>query len=163
MMISSKASFGIEYEIDEASNMRMFGRLCYWIANQRVGNYDLPTSLRDVLNQMTSIVKLGADRVSEASWSVPAGECFRLIDKSMFGNISDAPPISDEMPARFDIKIPVDVFDEWKVFLVQHSTQERLLFAKYPFSDVDELILPKGSCDAALSKFFHDLDELIPA
>jgi hypothetical protein len=50
--------FAVEYDLNvNYGGVWMFGRFCYWCGGRRVGDYEMSTSLRDVLFQLEQIAK----------------------------------------------------------------------------------------------------------
>src|SRR5215470_5140722 len=57
-VVGEPSRFAVEYDLNENySGLWMFGRFCYWCGGERVGDYELGTSLRDVLFQLEQIAK----------------------------------------------------------------------------------------------------------
>lgn len=155
MEFGDKARFAIALELDgDHGGSWLFGRICYWIAGKVVGRYDLGTSLRDVLFQMTYIIGDGGQRFCPTLLRLPNDKVFDLILK-VIGETSEEiyqyiP--QDFLPARFDVRIPVDVFDSWKIFLVDGLGEARLLYRELDASEVGVAILVSGEFD----KVFRD-------
>jgi hypothetical protein len=57
-VVGEPSQFAVEYDLNENyGGVWMFGRFCYWCGGQRVGDYEMSTSLRDVLFQLDQIAK----------------------------------------------------------------------------------------------------------
>ena len=53
MLFGDKKKFGIQVELDfQYGGEWLYGKFCYWINNEMIGDFDMGSSLRDVLFQM---------------------------------------------------------------------------------------------------------------
>lgn len=129
---------------------------------QRVGDYELGTSLRDVLFQLDEIAKYRHSRSSPRFSTLPAVAVFRLIDAALFGSadLNNAGVAEEEQWARHKIFPAVDVFDPWKGYLVEDGKNARFIFARSPYRDVTEFPLRAGEIDAILDAVRSALDEI---
>src|SRR5262245_8260010 len=123
MEIGNRKSFAITVDLDQDyGGAWLYGKLCYWIDGIQIGDYQLGTSLRDVLFQMKYIVSDCGNRVGGALCTLPPREAFSRLDEELFGTSegeSDDQSELPDTPARFDITIHVDVFDQWKAYLIE--------------------------------------------
>jgi hypothetical protein len=152
-VVGEPSRFAVEYDLDENFGREwMFGRFCYWCGGQRVGDYELGTSLRDVLFQLDEIAKYKRHCASRRLSTMPAVLVFRLLDAALFGaaNLNNASVAEEEQWARHKIVPWVDVFDRWKAFLVEDEQTARFVFAGEPYLDVREISLRPGEVDAVL-------------
>lgn len=140
----------------------LFGRFCYWINGTQVGDYNLGTSLRDVFFSMKWIAGDHDNRQCTGLCNLPGEEAFRLLDSALYGPdeiVSKA--LLPETPARFDITPPVDVFDGWKIFLMECEECDRILFRPLTFDvKVEVFNTPKGVFDAVIKDTYNYLDYL---
>jgi hypothetical protein len=164
MLIGNPKSFAIEYALDENFNGTwLYGKLCYWIGGNRVGDFDLGTSLGDVLIQMQFLVKDADKRDGGSLCGCSPKEIFGRIDSAIYG--SDQSPRTNESfsisePARFDISIPVDIFDNWKIYLLDCAQESNIYYMNTSEGSLREFSLRKGEFDAAISEFYDQLDQL---
>ncbi len=162
-LVGETSRFGAEYDLD-ANHVGawMFGRFCYWCGGRRVGDYELGTSLRDVLFQLDEIAKYERLRTGQRFNAMPAILVFRLLDGALFGrtDLNNAHVAAEEQWASHQIIPPVDVFDSWKGYIVEDEKTARLIFAKAPYLEVSELSLKTGEVDAVLNALRNALDEI---
>lgn len=152
-IVGEPSRFAIEYDLDENHGGEwMLGRFCYWCDDRRVGDYELGTSLRDVLFQLDQLARNKRLRVNRRFGAMSAMTVFRLLDAALFGavDLNNAKLAEEEQWARHNIFPTVDVFDHWKGFLVEDEQTARLIFAHDPYLDVRELSLKPGDVDAVL-------------
>jgi hypothetical protein len=165
MKFGDKSSFAVELELDEDhGGAWLFGQFCYWINGIRVGDYGLGVSLRDVLSGMKWIVHDCGNRDGGVLCAPRPEEVFSILDKSLYGNeafeaANDFPlPYT---PARFEITVPVDVFNQWKAFLIECGDRATVLFKN---ADNDEGVkissLPRGAFDNVIKDVYDYLDKL---
>ena len=130
----------------------MYGRFRYWCGGREVGNFKLVTSLRDVLFMLEGMRRDIGKRQNPRFWQMSPTDMFRLVDGGLFGQRDIAPlELSiEEQWARHNISPPVDVFDDWKLFLVEDATKGRIVFSQSPYSEVREVAVSAGEVDTVL-------------
>ena len=163
-VVGQPSRFAVEYDLNENhGGAWMFGRFCYWIGGRQVGEYDLGTSLRDVLFQLELAVARNKGLRSSRRFNArSAVDVFRLLHAALFGaaDLNNAEVAVEEQWARHDIVPPVDVFDSWKCFLVEDEQTSRLFFARQPYLEVTEIELTPGEVDAVLKQAVKALDNI---
>lgn len=140
----------------------LFGRFCYWINGTQLGDYNLGTSLRDVLFSMKWIVGDRGNRQGNFLCDLPGEEAFRVLDGSLYGPEEViASAFFPETPARFDIRPPVDIFDCWKIYLMECEGCDRFLYARLaPEVSVETFNAPKGAFDTVIKDTYDYLEHL---
>jgi hypothetical protein len=162
-LVGEPSRFAVEYDLNtDHGSEWMFGRFCYWCGGRLVGDYELGTSLRDVLFQLDQFARDRRRRASRRFSTMPAIAVFRLIDGALFGraDLNNARAAEEEQWARHSIFPSVDVFDSWKGFLVEDEQTARLIFAHNPYLDVTELRLKAGEVDTVLDGVRNALTEI---
>lgn len=162
-IVGELSRFAVEYDLNENYGGEwMFGRFCYWCGGQRVGDYELGTSLRDVLFQLDQLARNEHHRANRRFSTMTATAMFRLLDAALFGAValSNASFAEAEQWARHNIFPPLDVFDRWKGFLVEDEQTARFIFARDPYLDVRELSLKPGEVDEVLDKVRNALSDI---
>lgn len=153
MIIGDAAEFAVEYELDEPSGEAwMFGRLCYWVGGEMVGDYGLGTSLRDVLLQMKYVVGDCGNRFFRCS-GISDEKLFDLVNDAIYGD-----SVGDDEEARFDVTIPVDVFAGVKIFLFDFLGEgSRLIYSNNNGGVVMGWGLRLGEFDSVIKRFYDEL------
>ena len=162
-VVGDSERFAVEYELNEKhGGVWMFGRFCYWCAGKRIGDFDVGTSLRDVLFQLDQLARDNGSRANRRFSMLSGADVFRLLDGVLFGDdeMNNERIAEDEQWARHQILPPVDVFDGWKGFLVEDNQGARLILACEPFEDVAEVALQPGEVDEALDRARRALDAI---
>lgn len=162
-IVGEPSRFAVEYDLNENHGDEwMFGRFCYWCGGQQIGDYDLGTSLRDVLFQLDQLARDRHSRVNRRLNSTSATEAFHLLDAALFGisDSSTAKVAEEEQWAKHNIFPPVDIFDSWKGFLVEDGQTARLIFAHDPYQNVSELTLEPGAVGAVLDVVRKALNDI---
>jgi hypothetical protein len=155
--------FAVEYDLNaDHGGVWMFGCFWCWCGGRRVGDYELGTSLRDVLFQLEHLARDRRLRASRRFGTMPAIDVFRLINGVLFGagDSSNDCLAEEEQWARHDIFPPVDVFDFWKGFLIEGEQTARLILAHKPYLEVTELSLKTGEVDAVLDEVRKRLNDI---
>jgi Immunity protein 42 len=156
--------FAVQLELDSNyGGAWLFGRFCYWINGTQVGDYTLGTSLRDVFFSMKWIANDRGNRRGDDLCTCSGQEIFLLLDNSLYGNEETTPGfLLPEAPARFNVTPPVDVFDNWKVYLVECEKYELMIYKNLAADDkVEVFSAPKGMFDAFIMESYAYLEHLI--
>ncbi|MGL6337913.1 MAG: Imm42 family immunity protein [Waterburya sp.] len=155
------SEFAVCYELDQDyGGLWLFGKFCYWIGGVKVGDYELGTSLRDVLTVLRSVVRDNNNREHQSLFDLSAEELYQRLNSAMYEDNSEYERIAqEECWARFQIDIPVDIFDNWKVFLVERSSKARIVYS-YSEGNVVEVQFPSGVFDQAITDAFNTLFDI---
>ncbi|WP_028543599.1 Imm42 family immunity protein [Paenibacillus taiwanensis] len=141
MIVGNRSLFAVEFELDqEHGGIWLFGKMCYWIRGRRIGNYELGTSLRDVLFSMDTLVQDNGNRKHIELFGLNRSDLFLRLDGALFGyetsKYDDKAVL--ETWARFNIVLPVDIFDGWKIYLVDNMEVSRILFKNINEMEIQE-------------------------
>ncbi|QOK93389.1 hypothetical protein HF908_09840 [Ralstonia pseudosolanacearum] len=164
MLFGSKERFAVEFELDDDhGGAWLFGRFCYWIGGERVGDYDAGASLRDVLFQLKYIVGDGGERFCPRLAALPAAKIFKLIFDALRETNRDIFDYAslDFMPARLDVCIPVDIFNAWNVFLIEGEEEAKLIYQAEGTQDTKLTTLPVGEFDFVIKATQSELEGLL--
>jgi hypothetical protein len=164
MDFGDRSIFAIQLELNsDPGGAWLFGRFCYWIDGKQVGNYELGTSLRDVLFNLKWIAHDYGNRRDNRLCLSPPEELFELLDRSLYGVEKLPPNVSvPECPARFDVRPPVDVFDGWKVYLVECDTLDLFVYKNTGRGGNIEIYeAPRGRFDMAVQRSYVYLERLL--
>jgi hypothetical protein len=160
MLIGNRSEFAIEYHLDaDFGGVWLFGKVCYWINGRRIGSFELGTSLRDVLTQVHSLLKDSGKRHIGLRSKWASEEVFDELDNALYG-IDDTQGIFLDSPARFDVRIPVDVFDEWKIYLFEESGFDYFLYKNDGVAGVNCFELKIGVFDSVIAAFYAELNSI---
>lgn len=163
MLFGDKKLFAVELDLaEDHGGAWLFGRFCYWINEVQVGDYELVTTLRDVLSGMKWIVYDCGNRKGEDLCELQPREIFFILDKLLYGSEeyeTSKNLQTPDTPARFEITIPVDVFNRWKVFLIECGDKARIFFKSID-EDVKVGNLPAGIFDNVIKDVYGYLDKL---
>lgn len=166
MIIGDPSNFAIEFELDEdCGGPWLIGTFGFWIKNDKVGDHDLVTTLRDVLWFIEVKVNSKFNKINKDFDNMDSLGVFELIDDSIYGypESEKDETIVIENACRFDVCPRVDIFDEWKIYLIEDSEKARLLVGKFLRGDdiydyeVEEYFLELGVFDEVLKKTYETL------
>ncbi len=152
MEFGDRSRFAVSFELNENSGGPwLFGKICYWIGNKTIGDYEQGTSLRDVIVALKWIVHDAGKREDCQRFSMPGEDAFRAIDSSLYGRPENVGAESEnDATAQFEVCPRVDVFDEWKVYLIECGEEARLLYKNSSDRSPSEFFLKKGEFDKCL-------------
>lgn len=164
MKFGDKETFAVELELDEDYvGAWLFGQFCYWINGVQVGDYQLVVSLRDVLSGMKWIVYDCGNRKGGVLCKHRPEEVFSILDKSLYGS-EEFEAANDhqlpDTPARFEITVPVEVFNQWKAFLIECGDRASVLLKYAGDEGVKISTLPIGAFDNVIKEVYDYLDKL---
>ncbi|WP_237561535.1 Imm42 family immunity protein [Frateuria defendens] len=161
MIFGDKSRFAISIDLDNDSGGQwLFGRFCYWISGAVVGDYDSGTSLRDVLFQMKYIAGDRGGRFCPALLELSADHALHVISDAINEGSGDFYNYvkNDFLPARLDVRIPVDIFDSWRIFLIDGCGGSRLLYGMIYSSGANALDLRYGEFDTIFGEAYSYLN-----
>lgn len=163
MKFGDKARFAIEFELDDNhGGSWLFGRFCYWIGGEMVGDYCSGVSLRDVLFQMKYVVGDGGQRTCPKLAVLPPSKIVDLITMSLSELSNEISHFVDNefLPAKLDVRIPVDIFNSWNIFLVDGDGDSLLMYSRDEHSDVNVVHLLHGEFDTIAVAAYDALDQI---
>lgn len=165
MRFGNISQFAIEFELDEQYGGEwLYGKFCYWINNKRIGNYDLGTSLRDILFSMRTVLISKGNRSHQSLFQLEKVELFRRINDVLYGyeRTKYDEIANEEGWMRFNITLPVDVFDNWKLFIVENSESARIIYRHPDILNeiVYEAIINKGVFDEIIEDAYKKLNSI---
>jgi hypothetical protein len=157
------SQFAVEYDLDnDHGGEWLFGRFCYWCGGTRIGDFELGTSLRDVLFQLERIAGDAGRRANPRFRGMPADQVFNLLNAALYdpGPTTQFEIANEEQWARHTILPPVDVFDGWKGFLVEEDSSARLITTCLRDGTIEEVLLKVGQVDHVLKEVVRELEVL---
>lgn len=161
ILIGSRPQFGIEYELlpgEQACGSWMFGKCCYWIADQMVGDYDLGASLGDVLTCLPWIVGDNGKRDEPRLYALSASEVMNILDDILWrGGVEDGVKVHVDTPARFKIEPDIDVFDGFRAYCVSDGRAARLMWIADDWSSPRETSCPTELVNSTIQAFYEAL------
>jgi hypothetical protein len=166
MLYGDKARFAIEFELNEHSGGTwMFGRFCYWIGGEQVGDFEEGTSFRDVLFSMRYIIGDAGKRTAPPLALCDGKKIFRVIQESLNESGDDLTRLipADFMPACFDVCPHVDIFNAWHIYLVDTQELSKVVYSADGGNNVKTVELAVGEFDAVASAAYRELDNLLEA
>ena len=102
-----------------------------------------------VIGLVGGLCKIGAEKV------------FYLVDKSLYGEGEEGDGVVIDIPdnlVRYDVRIPVDAFDEWKIYLVDCEKDAMLIYKNEEEKKPSFYSLPKGRFDKIFLDFYARLE-----
>lgn len=163
MLFGDKRSFAVEFELnDDYGGSWLFGKFCYWVHGVQVGDFLLGTSLRDVLFQLKYPISDCGNRYDEQLCCSNGKELFDYIDSRLYGENNLISPFQTEVeiPARFNVTLQVDIFDQWKIFIIDCKDKTKIVFRNTLDNDVSEFWISNGEFDRAIKAAYSELNRL---
>ncbi len=133
MIIGDRGRFAIEFQVDEPRLEHwLFGKLCYRVGGQEVGDYDLGGTLNGAVGAFIRLLEFKGSRQEPTLMSSPAADVFNRIDGALYidSGQSDLQVRTDwESFKRFHAwPVGFDVFDDWKCYLIEDDKIGRFLW-----------------------------------
>jgi hypothetical protein len=157
MMFGDPGRFAIEFEFYEVDfDIWMEGRCCYWISGQRIGDFGLSDSLRDVLF-LWERMSYDRDRTNIELSSLGTQELVTALYSGLY-NTGFPTQEADELRGiegqwlRHNIRPGASAFRNWIIFLVDDGQTARCLYARFaePLSTAREQQLKLHEFDQIL-------------
>jgi Immunity protein 42 len=168
--IGDPSLFAIRVDLDEHYNGEwLFGRIGYVIGNQAVGNYELGTSLRDVLHSMHWKIADANQRKTLRFQGQPKEKVFNDLSSALYGDPVELSAdwdeiIVDECWAKHDITIRMDVLNYTTVYQVDEDTESRIIWIinkENRDSPINEIRVPLGYTENVFLQLFRLLNQLL--
>ncbi|MBT9096600.1 hypothetical protein KFZ76_02595 [Methylovulum psychrotolerans] len=161
MLIGDKQRFAVEYALDLNSGGEwMYGKLCYWLDGESIGDYELGTSLRDVLSQLKYLLYDSGKRNADGLCLQAPEKVFYQLNEAIYGDSKNVRGEMPDSPARFEITIPVDAFDQWKIFLIDCNGYSTVLYKGIEDQNVRTAQLLLGEYDHVIGKLYKALESI---
>jgi len=158
--------FAVVVDLDDAFHAEwLFGKVGYIIGGVSVGDYNLGTSLRDVLVQMQLIVSDSGVRHTHRLVGLPKNNLFSLVWTALYGEKDrELDQIAEhECWAKHNITLPIDVFDGVRVFQFDEGAVSRILWRFTTDNDdraVHEVDVSLGCTEDVFSRLSNLLIEV---
>lgn len=155
MVIGDKNRFAVEYELNEQYFGRwMYGTFCYWIRGEHVGD-KYSTILPDIIGDIDAILYNNGKRSCKTLFTAEASDFINLVE-----NVTSDDCSYNDLLFRLKIKPHVDVFDYWKVYLVEYDCQSRILYYRDNKQDIKEIIIDSSLFAEIIRQLASDLNDL---
>ena len=155
-IIGNKNIFAIQYEFSQVEVNLVYGYICYWIKGIQVGDFLKLTILNDSLIFLPRIIKDKGNREHKKFFDMDKKNvCYFLGGQAYWDSDEYEEIAMEEMWARFNIKIGLDVFNNAIIKLIDGQDVSRIVFS---YNDiVNELYLEKGVVDDVILSFYEEL------
>jgi hypothetical protein len=165
--IGADREFAINVDLDEAfGDEWLFGKIGYVIGNTLVGDYNLGASLRDVLLQMHLIFSDAGKRETSRFVGKGSDDLFDTVWSTLYGDgrngLEDV--ANEECWAKHDITIPIDVFDNVRVFQFDEGAVSRIIWkaiGENMDESVHEVVTPRGATEQVFQRLHALLESLV--
>lgn len=161
-VFGDKECIAVEFELNEEyGGTWLFGKFCYWICGVQIGDYDLGTSLNISFSGLARIVKDNGKREAACLFDLSTRDLFVRLQAGLLETDAAIAEIAmREQWARFSLTPVADVFDRWRVYLVERGEEARLIVEQPSSNELLEFRVPAGSFDSPSREAFDVLDEL---
>jgi len=166
VLVGDKERFAVEFALSGEKarhpDLRewLYGTISFWCGGERVGLHE-ETTLRDVANEAERFLRQAGRRSSEEGLLLdPRDEVMRRIASALFqeSGQSDAQVREDwERFSQFIVSPNVDVFDPWRMVLVEGHGKGRLIWSRRGDEAPRECELEEGEFDDVLRAFLAAL------
>jgi len=165
-IIGNPREFAVKVDLDDPLGGEwLFGKIGYVIGEHHLGEYDIGTSLRDVIGQMAWILFDAGNRSNSRFFGLPKEVLFDTIWETRYGDndtgMEDV--ASDECWVKHSIEVPVDVFDQIQVLQFDEGEVSRIIWRASPYGKdmgTHEVRVPLGTTEAVFSQLSDLLEQL---
>lgn len=167
LTIGDASLFAVKVDLDESYHGKwLFGKIAYIIENTCIGDYELGTSLRDVLVQMNYIISDSNQRKTSRFIGKPKEVISDLAWTTIYGNVDTGfeQVAQEECWAKHDITLPLDVFSSVRVYQFDEGVQSRIIWRD--LADIKspvtyEIRVPLGTTEEVFKQLEELLDSLL--
>ncbi|AXA44914.1 Imm42 family immunity protein [Rhizobium leguminosarum] len=166
MEFGDRTRFAITVELNENhGGLWMYGRFCYWIAGESIGNYDAVTSLRDILFRMRYLHSDRGQRTCPELMKLSTEKMFSVISAALRNDDDEIYNyIPEEFPfARLDVGIHVDVMDNYDIYLVDNKYASKILYFNFERKELKHFLLDVDEFDRVSLDAYDYLDRIYDA
>jgi len=166
VLVGDKRRFAVEFKLDPQKladaelKEWLFGRICFWCGAERVGSFDEEATIRDVALEAERFLRHAGKREDKVLMAAPRTMVIGTIVSALYvdSGQSDERVREDwERFSRFVVSPEVDVFDAWRLLLVEGGGGGRLIWAKKSETEAKECLLQQGEFDSVLEQFLSAL------
>lgn len=166
MLIGDKSRFAIEYELDEtdlspAATVRwLYGRICWWARGERLGAYAEHETTGEIAGALRFILKDEGKRFSRELFQMPCEDALVLIVRALYlddGQSGEQVAKDARQFSRFYITPGSDVFDGWRIVLIEGERSAKLIWRLQDYGAVQESILELGEFERVARDYLKSL------
>lgn len=103
------------------------------------------------------------ERTASEIFALPEEKIFQLISLSLSetsDEIFEYLP-SGFLPGRFDIRVPVDIFNDWEIYLVEDAFGAKIIYAKDGSSRVNSATILRSEFDSIVRVVHNKIEEIL--
>jgi hypothetical protein len=162
MEFGNQNRFFIQIDFDETSlDEWMWGRFCYWIDGNMVGDISTAEILQDVYRQLEGIKEnhggyLCSGRFCPELFALSNDKIYELVEGAIYRGYPYDEEIFQYLPSEDYIYGNLLVWPEipsgWSVFLIDGETQSKLLYKGIVDQKVRSIILERGEFESVLAQ-----------
>jgi len=163
MIFGDRSRFSVCFELNEDhGGVWMLGKVCFYIGDIQVGDYEGGDTLRDALFAFENILKGSGRRRNDRLFALPVADLWARLDRVFF---LDADPeetrIANEEQWAWHLFIPkCESFDGWKLYLVENHEIARMLYGRPMDPGPRSVTLRAGEADEVLAAAAAALDRM---
>lgn len=157
-ILGNKDNFAIQYEVTNAFNQYIYGKICYWIQGKQIGKYE-EVLLSDILLFLPTIIKDSGNRINKAFFDMEPKKLVYLLSGTAFldNNIEIEKKANEEQWARFNLSIPLDVLGDVSLFLVDSINNSRIIFIDDK-GECFQSYIERGYVDKVYLQLYNELN-----
>lgn len=162
MIVGDTRRFAIEFELDQGKLEDvelapwLFGRIRFWCCGEQIGQYEADTTIRDVVVEAERFIASRENRHDDILAKATREEIVHTITNALYvdsGQTDERVQADDERYGPFVVSPEVDVFDSWRIILVEGAHVARLIWYPKDESVLHECALARGEFEFVLSSF----------
>lgn len=115
--------------------------------------------MRDTLFQLESIVRDNGNRAAKSTVQLTSQDAFEKINDALYGN-DESQLTFEEQCARFNVCPLIDVFNNWKIFLIEEQTQARIIYQNLMAKKISEKVLDSGEFENVIREAYEKISQL---
>jgi hypothetical protein len=162
MIVGDVSRFAIEFELDQGKlgdaelAPWLFGRVRFWCCGEQIGRYEADTTIRDIVVEVERFIASREKRHEDFLAKATREEIVHTIINALYVDSGQTDERVKADAERFDpfvVSPEVDVFDPWRILLVEGDHVARLIWYLKDERVFHECALDRGEFEFVLSRF----------
>jgi hypothetical protein len=162
MIVGDISRFAIEFELEESKLTDaelapwLFGWIRFWCCGEQIGRYEADTTIRDIAAEAERFIATREKRHDDILAKATREEIVQTIINALYvdsGQTDERVQADAERFGPFVVSPEVDVFDPWRILLVEGDHAARLIWYLNDERVLHECMLDRGEFELVLSRF----------
>lgn len=162
MIVGDRSRFAIEFELDQSKLAEsefgswLFGKIRFWCCGEQIGRYEGDTTIRDIVIEAERFIASRKKRHDCVLATATSEEIVDTICNALYvdsGQTDEKVQADTDRYGPFVVSPEADVFDPWRMLLVEGDHAARLIWYRKDEHVLHECTLNRGEFEVVLDRF----------